>query len=331
MSSHHVHTCQMLSPGDGKPCRHYIRPDNPGEPGFCQQATRFFCIEAMKRKLPAIAYSHLSDFISCKLRYYHSVIQGLQVRPKCLPEAMKLGKGWGSFIRHLYDGTDYQAEIQSLELSPEQQAKLSALMRAYQDLEIQTNTDGLLGCEYQIHVPVGQNQIIGYINRAYEDHIKEIKLSTRPDFYTQKENISYQLGTYLMGNDHWEYADMEIARVPGLKTGWGKFADEGSQGYEERLYGDILSRPAFYFLGWDRKARTYGVRFWRSEFDLDETFSIFAYVLREIKDTLERGAWYPNNLSCYVPTPCVFLPIKRSGVTSDQIFEKRQINGGSEK
>jgi hypothetical protein len=94
----------MLCPGKGLPCRHYIRPDNPADPGFCSQGSRFFCTEAMKKKLPSISFSRMTDFAHCKLRYYHTVVEGLSVKPQHLPEAIKLGRAWDAFIRHMHEG-----------------------------------------------------------------------------------------------------------------------------------------------------------------------------------------------------------------------------------
>lgn len=79
------------------------------------------------------------------------------------------------------------------------------------------------------------------------------------------------------------------------------------------------------FLGWNRDTRTYGVRVWRSEFDLEEIFRTYVYVLRKIRDTLHAGSWYPNNLACPVPATCPYLPIKHSGVVSEEIYERREV------
>jgi hypothetical protein len=320
--------CKMLVPGNGLPCRHYIRPDNPADAGFCSLGPNFFCPEAMKHKRQSISFSRMTDFAHCKLRYFHSVIQGLSPKPQHLAEAIKLGRAWDAFIRHVHEGYDYLAEMHSLELSAEQCSKVFALVRAFDDLEIQPSQEGLLGCQYKIHVPILRDQIVGYVDRAYEDFIKETKLSSRPEFYSQRENVAFQLGTYFLGNEAWDYADVEITRVPALRTGQGKFSDEDPEAYEERMYSDILSRPAHYFLGWDRKSRTYGVRFWRSEFDLDEIHATYVHVLREIRETVKHGSWYGNPLACHVPAPCPYLPIKRSGVISEEIFHKRQVKGG---
>jgi hypothetical protein len=260
------------------------------------------------------------------MRYFHGVIEGLSVKPEHLPEAMKLGKAWGLFLQGQYDPEfDYRKDMLPFHLTDLQWAKLSALMRAFKDLEISIKKDGFLACEYKVHATVLQEQIIGFVDRAYEDHIVEVKLSTRPDFYQQRENISYQAGTYFLANDGWEWCDVEVVRTPMLRTGQGKFSNESALDYEERMYGDIISRPAYYFPGWNRESRTFGTRFWRSEFNLDEIHSTYVHVLEEIRDTLKRGAWYPNNLACHVPAACPYLPIKRSGVVSEEIYQRRKV------
>jgi hypothetical protein len=198
-------------------------------------------------------------------------------------------------------------------------------MRAHRDLEVLIDKDNLLGCQHKIYTPIGTTNILGYVDRAYDNHIIETKFSARPDFYQQKENVAYQLGTYFIANEAWEYATVEITRVPDLRTGKGKFSDESPEQFEERIYSDIVSRPAHYFPGWDRKTRTFGVKFWRTEFDLEEIFRTYVHVLREIQEAAKTGAWWRNNLACHVPTPCPFLPIKRTGVVSEEIYERRKV------
>jgi hypothetical protein len=62
------HICQMLTPGNCLPCKHCIRPNEQEEPGFCSQGSNFFCTEGMKKYLPAISYSLLSDSFTVSLR-----------------------------------------------------------------------------------------------------------------------------------------------------------------------------------------------------------------------------------------------------------------------
>jgi hypothetical protein len=320
------HTCPMLTPGDGLPCKWYLRPDDKTQPGFCGYpgTIRFFCEEAMKRRLPSISSSSLTDFIHCKLRYYHKTIEGLSVKPEHLPESMKLGKAWDLILHAKYAPTfDPTEEVEALQLTPEQAAKINGLARAFTDLEIHLNTDGLLGCQYKITSQILNTNLVGFVDRAYENFLVESKLSTRPNFYEHKENVTYQAGTYMIADGRWDYIIMEVTRTPSLRIKDG----ESPEDYEERIYGDVVSRPGYYFLGWDRKAKTFGTRFWRGEFDLEEVYSTYVYVLEEIKSALERGAWYPNSLACHVPSACAYLPIKRSGVVSEEIYERRQKGG----
>ncbi len=108
--------CEHFTPGDGLPCRHYISPLAPAEPGFCDRPDMFRCVEAMKHKLPAISYSRLADFIHCRKRYYYSAVEGLQVKPEHLPEAVKLGKAWDLFIHARHEpGYEYLSKIQALQ------------------------------------------------------------------------------------------------------------------------------------------------------------------------------------------------------------------------
>jgi len=74
----------------------------------------------------------------------------------------------------------------------------------------------------------------------------ETKASQNPSFYAQKENILYQVGTYFMGNENWDYAVMEVVRVPRAGR-----SEEDPEKLEQRIYSDIVSRPAYYFIGWD--------------------------------------------------------------------------------
>lgn len=276
-------------------------------------------------KLKKLRYSHMVSFVQCREKYYHEVIEGLEVKPEYRPDAMKLGTVWDLIIRYQHDAHDYGKEVAELRLSEEQVAKITALKRAYRDLEIFANNDGFLGCQYEVSIPCGDTQIIGHVDRAYDDHIVETKCSGSPDFYTHKENIAYQLGTYFMGSPEWEYGVMEIVRVPGLRTGSGKFSDESMEAYENRMYGDILSRPSYYFLGWDKKSRTYGIKFFRTEFDLDEIMATYNFVIKDIERCMKDGGWYKNNLACHVPAICPYLPIKKTGVVSEEIYQKREV------
>ena len=137
-------TCQMRSPAPGLPCKHNLKPDDKTQPGFCASpgTTFLFCTEAMKHKWPSISYSSLTDFIHCKIRYYHRTVEGLYLKPEQLPEPIKLGRAWDAITRSRYDlAFDPIREIEPLKLSPVQAAKINGLNRAFTDLEVQINRD----------------------------------------------------------------------------------------------------------------------------------------------------------------------------------------------
>jgi len=312
--------CRMLTPADGLPCRYYLYPTDRDKPGFCRLDTRFFCDEALKHKLPPFSFSSVTDFVSCRMKYYYRVIQALQVKPQYLPEALKFGRAWDSFTRSRFEeGYDYLPAIQELQMTLEQIARISALMRAYVDLGIKNDGgDGFLGCQYEISVPLGVKcNIRGFVDRAYEDYIVESKTSSNPDFYFQKENIQYQLSTYFLANKAWDYAVLEVVRIPRV----GK-SEEDPEKLGQRIYGDILSRPSHYFIGWNRERGTFGKKFWRGEFDLDEMFRTYRFVYEDLRRTVINNSWYPNRLACHVPAPCPYLPIERTGVVSDEVYRR---------
>ena len=315
-------SCVHIDPGNGPPCVHLLRSEKPGHPSFCNWPGGWTCIEWLKRNLNEIDYSSVQAFIQCRQKYNLKKVKGLQVKPEHQPEPLKLGKAWDEFMRGQYEPEyDYSQQIVQLGLNEVAWAKISALMRASSELEIQTDRKGYGGCQSKIWVPIESTAklIVGAVDRVYSDHIVETKLSARPEFYQERENISLQVGTYFLGWEDWQYVDMEITRTPALKMKDG----EESDAYEARLFSDILTRPSFYFMGFNRKERTYGVRFWRSEFDLREVYFTYVTVLRELQRTLEEGSWWKNPLSCHVPTVCEFLPIKRSGVISPEIYNQK--------
>ena len=69
--------------------------------------------------------------------------------------------------------------------------------------------------------------------------------------------------------------------------------------------------------------KTYGRKFFRSEFPLDEMRTEHAQVTHEIKWAMRNNAYYRNYLACHVPTTCGFLPICETGVVSEEMFDMK--------
>jgi len=126
-----------------------------------------------------------------------------------------------------------------------------------------------------------------------------------------------------MGNPEYKHCIMEITRLPGTRTGKGKFEGESPEAFEERVFQDIVSRPSHYFIGFDREKRTFGVKFWRKEFDLDKLKRTYINIEREVKETILNDSWYENYNACHVPSQCFYYPICSTGVVSDEIYEMK--------
>jgi len=325
-------TCKFYSPLKTKFCKHYI-DGLKDEAGFCKRASQFRCIEALKIKLPSVSQSAIKMFCHCRERYYKHYIQGITLRDEHLPLPIKCGSVWDTFVDSLIrtpgEFLNINYYIERYHLYPEDVAKLQAIMRAYRNLEITLPPDGIT--QYQIFHNIGDTTVTGYLDIAYEDSIAEVKLSARPDFYTNLENIHLQVGTYLMTNPEWEYADMLITRLPGLRTGNGKFSNESMEEYRLRVYSDIISRPSYYFIGYNRKTKMYGKRFYRSEFNFQELEQTYLDTLKLMRFCIDNNIWGTNTLACHVPAKCEFLSFRKTGVISDTLYrymDTSEIQGG---
>ena len=284
-----------------------------------------------------LSHSSRESFIRCRYAFCLSRIKHISIRNSMLPLPVKLGAIWDKYMESRYLGVKFIDKFWSMvdEYALESDmdiAKIFALIQAHRKLEMEpqyeTSDGGIFrGCQHKFEIP-GEFPIIGYIDRAYTDHIVESKLTARPDFYFQIHNITSQIGTYFLSNPEYKYAIIESTRVPGLRTGAGKYSDESPDAYRDRIIGEILSKPSYYFLGFNRDTRTFGRKFWRNEFNMEELKQDYVYVNKEIQRAMEdgEGAFYKNRKACYVPGPCFYLPICDTGVVSEGIFEVKETN-----
>jgi spore coat polysaccharide biosynthesis protein SpsF (cytidylyltransferase family) len=119
---------------------------------------------------------------------------------------------------------------------------------------------------------------------------------------------------------------MEVIRTPALKSA-GKNKEESAEEYQERVYQDAISRPSFYFLGYNPKTHRYGKKFYRSEFDLDEIKSRYLHVFRELYDARVMDGWYRNDRVCNNVLPGIECDMKsccRNGNMSETVYQIRK-------
>jgi hypothetical protein len=322
-------TCEGYFKSDSDlPCTHYLK-GHFEEAGFCKRKESFRCIEAIKHYLPNFTQSAFKTFSQCNYKYLLSYIYGFRPHDHTLPDAIKAGTVWDAFKDAFYTNSDFDITpyIKRYQIKPQLQAKVEALTECYISLEVDAKQNFISAPETQKHIAwdCGDICVTGYLDAAFDDHIADDKCSSSPDFHIKLENIHMQMGTYLYYNENWKYVDMKVVRLPGLKTGKGVNSDESFESYRNRLIGDILKRPSYYFIGFNAKTRTYGKRFYRGEFDFDFIEQTYINVQKVMVHMIEDNSWYRNELACHVPTPCWFLPYKKSGVLSEELYQRMDV------
>lgn len=333
--------CKVRRPREnGKGCLGLISTEGAG---LCTLRDGIFiCPEALKRKLPPVTHSSVISFIKCRMSYYLHYIKGYRSYPRHLPRPMAYGSIWDAFVEAQYNSTrllpiydipwTHPITFEPIEFKDlcilynfeeADIAKLRAIMNAWITMEF--NLDRDCTTQYKVSYPhayyQGRATVTGYMDRYCHDHFVETKLSQVPDRYFMIENISHQVATYFLHDPNLSYVIMEPNRFPGqrYKTR-GRFENETPEDFEARIISDILSRPSHYFQGYNHETRTYGKKFYRSEFDLDAISSSYTGVIHDLRECLDDPQpwrWYRNEFAC---DGCMYLDIKRSGVVSDEIY-----------
>jgi hypothetical protein len=113
---------------------------------------------------------------------------------------------------------------------------------------------------------------------------------------------------------------MEVTQYPQQKLK----RDESISQFQQRIYGDILSRPANYFKKFNREKKAFGMKFWRTEFDLEETNRTDEILSREISECIKNDDWYKKFSACYNPDQCNYLPVCESGHISELLFDDKE-------
>jgi hypothetical protein len=328
-----ANSCKQMTPSASKPCVHYI-PGESNFAGFCTQPGQFRCIEAIKAKAPRLSHSSVNTWLRCRRRWYIEYIKGVARKPTMQSVALKMGTVWDKVKQAAYSEGAWKVSTgigiildmaPDLALEEKDQLKLRALVRALGVLDYQPEK-----CEVDVKATYYYNKanaemfVSGKLDAMPLDkpYYYEVKLSGRPDWYTQITNIESQVGTYFLFDERFEFVVMDITRVPDLRQLKGK-SDESEFAYEERTYDDILRRPSFYFLGWNNEKKRYGRPFYRREFDIIDVEKRYRVISQELKQAFVDDAIYANPTACLTPFECDFKPICSTGGVSDILFRER--------
>lgn len=327
-------------------CERYLAAKNPKVCGFCKLDKNYRCIADVRRIIP-LSHSSIGNYLTCHYLYYLTAIRGIQTFDHQKSSALKMGSLWDNVQQvHLQPGIvdrmtgkpiDIPSIINQYQISPRDVAKVRALYRAYKTMEVKVEPGFELQSKISLTIPFNKSwgngypvevEITGFYDRLNLNTCSfvEGKLSSSPDRYFDPFFIQSQIGAYFLADPNLLECTMEVVRTPDLKS-TGKYKDEDDDTYSERVYQDILSRPTWYFPGWNNTTRKFGKKFYRSEFDLDEIRTRFLHCFREIHDARIMGGWYKNDRVCnqILPgIPCEMLPICRHGKMSEEVFKIRE-------
>ena len=357
--------CSKFQPTfDNRECAFYQYPEDSnmeiisGVCGFCKQPGAYRCIADVTRHVP-LSHSSIGDFLTCHRLYYLKKILGIEMRPAFFGNPLKAGKLWDILKqKHLGGNVDIKATIEEYEIPPMIVAKVRALYHAYKELEIEVDPGGELQAKVDMEFDVVLSpssfipsvninedkvnlwadrieqksdertwmfpvKVAGFYDRKYETYFTEDKLSGRPEFYLNPFYIQSQMGTYFLADPNLEYVIMEVVQFPQQRE--NKKREESPDEMYNRVYGDILSRPSKYFIGYDKQKKRYGRKFFRGEFDLDEIKRRYQQVVLEILSCRYNDNFYKNFQTCgnVYGRPCEFQKICKNGNVSENMFKIR--------
>jgi hypothetical protein len=278
--------------------------------------------------------------MTCPRLFYYKQVRGIQVKNAHMGMPLKLGKLWDTVLQwYLGDKTvGIQEVVDDYDIPEHGVESIKALYKAYRDLGIKVEEGGRLQAPVNLYIEDfghgvwtwGNGHAVrllvrGFYDRKYSNYFAENKLSSRPDNYLDIYLIQSQCATYFLADPNLEYCIMEIARTPALKI--TKREEDDIAAFGERVYNDVMARPAYYFLGYNKDTHTYGKKFFRNEFDLDDVQGRYKRLFINIYEALMCDGFYRNDRSCKNVFPgqaCDYLGICRFNTMSEDVYQVRE-------
>jgi|LGOV01.1.fsa_nt_gb hypothetical protein len=294
---------------------------------LCSLGAEFLCLENKNIEVHRLSMSAIASW-NCKMKYYYKYIRKLSIRDEYKSPALKAGIIWDNYCEDVVKGTvDYNKltiACEKYNIPKAIHGKLSALVRACIELGVDsamTINNKEVVTQSKCSGEIDGYEIVGVLDRKYDEYFVETKLSSRPSYYSEKQNIYNQVGIYFMLNPELEKVIMEVTKMPAQKI----TQDESVEEFEDRVCADIIKRPSFYFIGIDRASGSFGTTFYRQEFNYDWLRQMIHKVGLDIRHTIDNDLWYPNHAMCMNPFMCDFFDIHKTGGISDLIFKERDI------
>jgi hypothetical protein len=332
--------CSDFEPtfNEAEPCKYYIEKNEGRICGLCKKPERYRCINDLGYKPLPLSHSNVQSFLTCHHLFYLQQVLGVKVKDAHTSKPLKMGQLWDACQRYALGEKDMSLidnVITGYDIDEVEVQKVKGLYKAWKQLgiryeegyELQKKIDNAIvfeeGACWGTGEPV-ELRVRGFIDRSYPEYFAENKMSSKPDLYTDIFFIQSQVGTYFIADPGLKSVVMEVVRTPDLKM--SKKEEDSPETYGNRIYHDAISRPAHYFIGYNPERNTYGKRFYRNEFDLNDVRSRYKHIFREIYEAAALGGWYKNDRSCKNILPgivCDMLGACRYGKLSDEVYEIR--------
>lgn len=274
-----------------------------------------------------ISVSQLKSFTSCPLKWRYRYIDGIQLKPQHKSQSLLMGSWWDIFVKSQYaEISEEEARVfaQCEEfIKNDNKAKIYALAEVAKK-HINFKAIGDFSTQVEVSIPivnsVRYDTITGFLD-GYDSgnkRIAEVKLSKQPINYTKIECIELQVVTYFMGTDAKECIMMPT-KVPALGYNESK---ESLEDYQKRCEADITSNMGDYFLGYNYKNDTYGVIFYRHDFDMSRTQVQIDNAVKCVDLMCQNECFYANTEVCNEFSGCDYFDWCRLGIYNEDRFEK---------
>ncbi|GAG10923.1 unnamed protein product, partial [marine sediment metagenome] len=199
-----------------------------------------------------------------------------------------------------------------------------ALVEVVKERELFPNIEN-----YGLEVRKEKNNIRAYIDFVNEpgQYFCELKLTGKPENYINSFLAWEQLEVYFYVCPDLLSAYMLPIRKPQLK--WKESSSESNDSFYSRALKDIRKRTKHYFPEYnpDREGPKWGMKLWRSEFNLDDTRRKIEVIQKGIKLMLEAKFFPMKRFNCYSPSQCeMWLICSNRGKVNDDVYRKKSLN-----